>query len=476
MDSGLENKVAQYAAGHRLFSGEGKIILAISGGADSLALLHVMAALRAKRVISAELVCGHVNHKLRVGADEDEEFVTAEAGRLSLAVESRSVDVRGYAAREKMSIETAARQLRIECLVEIARSAGCTAVVTAHQKNDNAETVVQRLVRGTGFRGLGGIWPRRTFKNGIRFSRPLLCATRSEIIDYLDGRKLRWRVDETNSDCAYRRNFIRHRLVPEIQRACSGSVVELLSVLAEASQDLSLRVCRGSDEVWRVAAQSEADKVTLDAERLESLPIVIKVELFRRSLVEVGSGERDLCERHYEQMLRLAGENVSGRVIELPGGFLCRREYGKLIFSRGHAKGDNAAAIDECEIAIPGRTTFGGYLIEADVFGIDERKFEQFRAGKDKFVEWFAMEAVKEPLIARFRRDGDRFLPLGLSGEKKLGKFFTAEKVPPEVRDKALVVADSEKIIWVWPVRMSEQVKVTSKTVRILELKVKETN
>jgi len=477
MDSGFENKVGKFIARHDLFAGESKVLAAISGGADSVALMHVLAALRERGVTSAEFICAHINHQLRDEADGDEEFVAAEAERLGISVVTRSVDVRGFGARNKLSIESAGRMLRMQCLVEIARGRRCSAVVTAHHKDDNAETIIQRLVRGTGFRGLGGIWPNRTFESGIRFLRPLLCVTRVEIIEYLEQRKLRWCVDETNLDCRYRRNFIRHRLIPEVQRDCSVSVSEMLLELAESSRDLCLRVCERSDEVWRVAAQSEGDEVTLDAGQLQSFSTVVKVEVLRRSLVELGSGERDLTERHYEQMLKLAGENVSGREIELPGGFLCRREYGKLVFSRVLQESrERDETLHRMEINVPGQTQFGGYVVDARIIDPEHDGLDKFKVGKDTCVEWFDLDKLIGALTVGFRREGGRFWPLGLSGEKKLGKFFTTEKVPRKVRDKALVVADIEKIIWVWPIRMGEQAKVTNETVKILELKIKETN
>ncbi len=175
----FEQKVGDFIKANELFGSAERVLLAVSGGADSTALLYAMWGLKAKGVFDAELLCAHMNHQLRgTQADLDEDFVLAQAAELKLAITTKRLDVRGFAGRNKLSIETAARKLRIESLLQIARANDCRVVATAHQKNDNAETVLQRLVRGTGFRGLGGIWPVRVFADDIRFARPLLCVRR----------------------------------------------------------------------------------------------------------------------------------------------------------------------------------------------------------------------------------------------------------------------------------------------------------
>jgi len=527
-----------------------KVLLAVSGGADSIALLYVMQALRSENVLGAELLCAHINHQLRgPEADLDEDFVVAQAAELKLAIRTKRVDVREFAGRNKLSIETAARQVRIKSLLEIARANNCDCVATAHQQNDNAETILQRLARGTGFRGLGGIWPMRVFGSEFNFVRPLLCVGRDEIIEYLKQRNLKWRQDHTNADCTYRRNYIRHRLLPALQRDCNGSVVEQLSRLSESARRFYKLVCSCADEVWPGLAdctgegtpQGGNQKITLDLKILlaQSQPVV--VELVRRSLTALDCGERDLTQRHYESILQLAKQNVSGKRAELPGGFLVLREYGNLIFSRPQKSEIRSrktevrsrkseirsqkseirsqktevrsrktevrnlpsvlCPLSSVVLEVPGQTRFRRYLIEASVLdastfaeatadkrcsmpvsawpshdGLDARRKTKSRIenreSRIKFVEGFDFDKIKQPLVVRFRQTGERFTPLGLGQEKKVGKFLTAAQVPQEVRQKILIVADGEKIIWVWPIRISEKAKVTSVTRKILQLQI----
>jgi tRNA(Ile)-lysidine synthase len=477
MLSRLEKKVVDFIKANGLFDSAEKLLLAVSGGADSTALLYVMHALKAGKVLTGELVCAHTNHQLRgVESDLDQEFVVAQAAKLKLPVTTRRLDVRGFARRNKLSIETAARQLRIEALIDIAKESKCDAIVTAHQKNDNAETLIQRLSRGTGLRGLAGIWPARVFAGEIEFVRPLLCVTRGEIIEYLRGQNIEWRQDHTNADCAYRRNYIRHRLLPAVQRDCTNSVVEQLSVLARSARKFYGLVCASADELWPDLADCAGEKIVLDLEIFLNQAKPIQVELIRRSLATLGCGERDLNQRHYEHVLQLASQNVSGRKMELPGGFVILRDYRQLIFSENRRVGFSPPNSSDklTVLEIPGQTRFGKYLIEATIVEAGRNGLDQFKTGKTDYIEWFDLERIKTPLVVRFRRPGDKFVPLGLAQEKKLGKFLTAQRVPHSTRRKVLVVADREKTIWVCPIRISEQAKVTGETRRIIQLHVTE--
>ncbi|MBA7671361.1 tRNA(Ile)-lysidine synthase [subsurface metagenome] len=452
-------------------------MLAVSGGADSTALMYAMGALKSEKVLSADTVCAHINHQLRgTDAELDEAFVTAQAAELKLAITTKRLDVRGYARRNKLSIETAARELRIESLLEIAKANNCSRIVTAHQKNDNAETVLHRLLRGTGFRGLGGIWPVRIFADDIRFVRPLLCVRRDEILKYLEERNLKWRQDHTNADCSYRRNFIRHRLLPALQKASCGCIVEQLSELADSAWKFYRLVCSRAEKMWPVLADCGGERVALNLKGFLSEPEPVKVELVRRSLRAIGSGERDLTQRHYERILRLAEQKVSNKKIELPDGFVVGFEYGKVIFSRQKDRQPKKQTSDSIELRVPGQTGFENYLIEASILETKECDVEKFKAEKNQFVEWFDFDKVKLPILVRFREGGERFWPLGLAEEKKVGKFLTAARVPQEIRRKVLIISDSEKIIWVWPIRISEQAKITDGTQKILQLRITDAN
>ncbi len=478
----FEQKILNFIRSEGLFGSGDRILLAVSGGADSTALMYAMQQLKAEGLLDAQLFCAHINHQLRGSdADADENFVVEQAAKLRLPVTTKKLNVADYAQENRLSIETAARKLRIESLLDIAKAEGCNAIATAHHKDDNAETIIQRLSRGTGFRGLCGIWPKKSF-DGVNFARPLLSVTRQEIIGYLENRKLKWRHDYTNDQCVYRRNFLRHKLIPQLQKEYEGSIAEQLFELSERVRGFYSLICERTERLWAGLANCTKGIIVLDLKLFASEHPAVKVEAIQRSLALLGCGEQNLTQEHYGRILRLTeektngrplrGRPLGGRQIELPGGFEVRYEYGKLVFTQGDGhNGLNRPISESVEPAIPGQRRFGDYLIEAGIFDA-QIGAGKFKAGKTGFVEWFDLEKIKLPLTVRSRRDGDRFIPLGLAEEKKVGRFLTDQRVPQRIRKKVLVVADSEKIIWLWPIRMCEQARITEKTRKILRLQI----
>ncbi|MHC4457479.1 MAG: tRNA lysidine(34) synthetase TilS [Planctomycetota bacterium] len=457
MLSKFEDKVAGFIKAESCFGPAEKILLAVSGGADSTALLYSIYALKEEGIVSAELLCCHINHQLRgAEADQDENFVVTQASKLGLSVITRRVDVRESAVKNKLSIETAARKLRIENLVDTAKTNDCDIIATGHQKNDNAETIIQRLSRGTGLRGLGGIWPLRSFGEGVNFARPLLSVSRDEIVTYLKERNIQWQLDRSNENYTYRRNYIRHRLIPALQQQCKGSIVEQLSDLSQSARRFYSLVCEHAEKVWQAATECAGGSLRLDMQKFSSLPQFVKVELIRRSLTAIGSGEKDLTQQHYEKILQLSQQNKSCRRIELPGGFVVWREYGSLIFAQSKEEKQLEHRTEKSvELKVPG-------------------DIDKFSREKSELIEWFDFDKVKQPLVVRSRKVGDRFRPLGLLGEKRIGKFLTAARIEHKLRKKVVIIADKNKIIWVGPIRASELTKIKASTKRILQIRLRQ--
>jgi len=489
MLSQFEKKVAAFITPSPLIDSSESVLLAVSAGADSVAMMFAMLRLTQAGKIGARLVVGHVNHKLRQrDADQDEEFVVRLGKKLGIKVVVRSVDVNNYATESKLSIETAARKLRIGALIDIAKENACKSVATAHHKDDNAETMVHRLLRGTGFRGLAGIRPNKVLADEITFLRPLLCVTRARIIQYCRENDLDWRDDHTNQDVSYTRNYIRHLLLPQLQNACSGSLVEELAQLSQKCRSLHRRVCRNTEKVWPiVVSASQPDKITLDGKIFRAQTQIIQAELIRCTLIGLGSGERNLKAVHYRNIFALA-QGPNGKRVELPGGFVAEAEYENVIFTSSKANGGPGSTSSPQErltlqtdtflnrptaLQIPGRTQFETCTIEATILDAKECELAAFKASKDPRVEWFDYDKLVGPVLVRRRQDGDTFWPLGGEGAKKIGKFLTAQKVPRRLRQKLLIIADGEKIIWLTTLRASELTKVTSRTKRILQLNIR---
>ena len=469
----FENKIAAYTVKTHIFKSQRKILVAVSGGADSIALLAALRQLKIKGNLDSELIIGHINHKLRgQQSNEDEKFVRQFASKLEIDFISQSVDVRDFSRKHKLSIETAARNLRQGALISIAENNSCGYIATGHHKNDNSETMVHRLLRGTGMRGLCGIWPVRNFGGGGLFIRPMLCVKREEIEGYCREKSLIWRSDETNLDTSYTRNRIRHLLLPQLQVLCSTDLIDSLFELSESCRGLYERVCSEVEGVWgEIILESDGRKIVLDRGVFVKQFQAIQVEIARRALVSIGSGERYITAVHYNEISHLAGKSGLGK-IELPGGFWVRCEYGKMIFSSFSVLKTGIFLDESVDLRIGGGTEFGGYRIESEVFEANKCDFEGFLADKDEFVEWFDYDKVRGGIVVRWRREGDKFRPIGGLGEKRVGKFITAEKVGYELRERLIVFAACEKVIWLGPLRASESTKITAETSKILQIRL----
>ena len=483
----FEKKVADFLRTVEFPFSRTRILLAVSGGADSIAALYFFADLKSYDVFSSQLYCAHINHHLRFDADTDEDFVISQAQKLKIPMTTGHIDVRGFARNNKLSIETAARQLRIEKLSEVACANKCNWIVTGHQKNDNAETIIHRLLRGTGFRGLSGIRPVRKFDENISFVRPLLCATRDEIIQYLQQKNLKWREDYTNKEYSYTRNRIRHRLIPVLQENCKDSLIEQLSQLSISANRFYKSICSQADSLWQQAAHPGDAKITLSLKTFSDQFPPVKLELIRRSLARIGCGEADLTSRHYEKILNLTKQNASRKVIQLPGSFFVLREDENIVFTplmglfppfSSHSRFINGGVESHPTIlTLPGTIQFNEFTIRASIVtsrvGLAPPNYKPHdRIQPYKSIEWFDYDKIKLPLTVRFRKAGDRFIPLGQKSEKKIGKFLTAQHIPKEIRRKTLILVDTEKIIWLYPIRISEQTKVTPQTRKILQMQI----
>ncbi|HSV27834.1 MAG TPA: tRNA lysidine(34) synthetase TilS [Sedimentisphaerales bacterium] len=469
MSSGFEGIVAAFIQSNGLPADSGGILLAVSGGADSMAMLHALCSLRAEGLINARLAVGHVNHHLRGQAsDEDESFVLEEASRLGVEAVSAGVDVQGHAARRRLSIETAARDLRRQALSEMALRLGCKVIATAHHKDDNAETIMHRLLRGTGYRGLAGIWPKREFDSGLTYIRPLLAVSRRQILDYLSGRKLRWRQDASNEKAEHTRNFIRHSLLPYMLLDGSGVLVDELGLLAEASLRYYNRICQEADRACENLVMARGpDGMELDRSAFIACSSAVQVEIVQRCLAEAGRGERDMTAWHYRSLIEMAASSTGKRKLSLPGGITVKRHQNTISLFARPAVPQNETPRQA--IQAPGVTEFGRWRITTRVFDATEGDLEGFKRSKTQMTEWFDYERICGELSVRGRREGDRFRPLGSCAEQKVGKFLTAARVPEGLRHRIIIVEDSDKVVWVAPVRVCDAVRLTAQTRSVLE-------
>ncbi len=308
---------------NHLIPNNSTVLLAVSGGSDSTAMVRLLDSFCRQGRIRAKLIIAHINHNLRACAQKDQDFVEKLAFKLNIHFFCESVDVSGHAKQHRLSTETAARDLRRQALIRIAKRQNCNNVALAHHADDNAETLIFRLKRGTAYPGLAGIAPKKKFDN-VFFIRPMLMLRSCDIQSYLRTIGQDYCTDPTNRDTAISRNLIRHQLLPAIQQDCNKDITAALARLAESTRRMQLRIEKETDHWFEeIVNCKKTGFLKLDKKRFAILPEPIQANLLRKGLIELNAGQRDLTRRHYKRMLSFAG-GPGNRILELPGGFILK--------------------------------------------------------------------------------------------------------------------------------------------------------
>ncbi len=323
----LTEAVLQTIGRHRMIDAGATVIAAVSGGADSLCMLYVLNELRALRRF--DLCAAHLNHGFRNEADGDEHFVANECDKLGVAFYSKKVDAAGYAASHKVSFETAGRALRYAYFDELMQAHENSVTATAHNANDNAESFMMHLLRGSGLSGLSGIPPVRG-----RIIRPLIGQTRRDIEQYCRDRRLSPRVDLTNFDDSYTRNDLRLNVMPLLdERGGTGAIVRTAQLLC-ADEDFLQAYTREVSDKYMIVREGCAE---IDVKAFNALHLAIRRRLLKQAL---GCGDKELGLVHIDSVVALAEKNYGGKHTVLPGGTVATVQKGKLILRQGNLNTD----------------------------------------------------------------------------------------------------------------------------------------
>lgn len=437
----------------RLIEPGDKVLVAFSGGQDSMALLELLLELR--RDVPIGIVVAHFNHKLRPGAGEDEAFAKAAARKRRLPVVTGSRNVRLYAKRHRTNLEEAARELRYGFLRKAARRVGATKIATGHTLTDQAETVLMRIVRGTGVQGLGGITPG---PDGM-IIRPLLEVERAETEAFLLQRGIPFRTDETNLDRRILRNRIRLETLPAFARV-DPSVARHLGRLAALARDEEELLGKVTATAWQELARRDGDDFSLDAAAVGELPRALARRVVRKFLSGLPGGLRGVSFEEVEDILALK----DGKEKTLGKRRVMRREAGRLSLKRPGARAPKESFETlwdgEGTIKLPG--AFGRF--KATAIGRKGGRFPVFNDRKRVFLNAASLEFS---LIVRSRLPGDKYRPLGAPGTKKLKEILRAKGIPLAERDRLPVFLSGDKIVWVPGLPVSEYHKVKPRTSKV---------
>jgi tRNA(Ile)-lysidine synthase len=446
-------------------AGGATVLAAVSGGPDSMAMLDALCVLSRRRS-GFSVVAAHFDHRLRPDSSRDRDVVSAFVASRGIRFVCGEGDVRASARATRRSVEEAARDLRYAFLERAADEAGADAIAVAHTRDDQIETALMRILRGTGIRGLAGIPERRG-----RIVRPLLSVARAETIAYCREHGVPFVIDSTNDDRRFLRNRIRHDVLPALRRAYPGIDEAFLRMAASARVELERidRLVAGRIESLR---RTDANEFALDASAFFGLEDDERVQLLSRALETMSAG-RDVSRVHYRSLLRLSREDARpGGSVDLPG-LRARREHDAIVFfPRARREGESPGV---GRLPVPGRVVIGGWEVSADVVPGEVARAEIRKAApaSHDLIAFLGHNDRLPAITVRLPRPGDRMRPFGMSGHKKLSDLFIDGKVPRRMRARTPVVEMNGEIVWVAGVAASESSRIGATTSRAIRLRAR---
>ncbi len=444
---------------HAMLPPGATIIVAVSGGADSVALLSVLYRLCA--VYGVRLVVAHVNHQLRgEESHRDALFVEQYAARLGVPFHADCVDVKAFQHTLGLSPQHAARHVRYECFSRLQDALRATRIALGHTADDQAETLLLRLLRGSGPAGLSGIAPVR-----LSYIRPLITVHRQVLRAYLQAEGIPWVEDSSNAQRVYVRNRVRLDLLP-ILRQYNPQVDKRLNELADMLSAENRILERQTDEVVRQAVHWQPGKrLLIDCVPCGTAPLALQRRLLRRVVETLFTPGVTASFRHIENLRHLIVQGQVGKRLTLPDGWIAERdEHMVWLWNPRHLPAGSLVLT----FPVPGQVEISelALRISADII-VDVPNSMLTEAD----VAYIDLERVQPPLTVRFRRPGDRFYPLGAPGRKKLKDFFIDRKIPKTERNLIPLVLSGSEIVWVVGRGIAEGCKVRPQTRRMVRLR-----
>ena len=460
------DKVRNFIENNGLLEHGEQVTVGVSGGADSVCLLFVLLDLQEEYDLKIRAV--YVEHGIR-GEESVEDGRFVEQLCIAKGVPFRQVDVDApeLAQETHMSLEEAARRLRYEALIQTAKHGQVGGkIAVAHNADDNVETILYQMARGTGIRGLCGMEALSPRKDGTKIIRPLLCVERGEIEMYLADKDQTYVTDSTNADDNYARNRIRHEIMPVLREINS----EAVGHINESAKQLSRLYKSHMDDADRIL-DAVRGKQGILREKLLKYPDAMQTEVVRRFLLQECGGIRDITRQHFVKAVELLSAEV-GKMMNLPGGVSLKADYDELIVEK---ISDEEAPIDPWSIDIPDLDEGECYEISLDEYDIHMEVCPWTAEDEipgNTYAKIFDYDKIQGKLNIRSRQPGDRIQTLADGGSKRLKDYFIDEKIPKDERDSIPLLAIEQDVLWVIGHRRSEAALVDETTDRVLKVEV----
>ena len=463
----LRTQIRKTIKKKRLIEKGDRVLVCVSGGPDSMALLHLLMGYSKEWGI--DLTVAHLDHMIRGGqSKKDADFVRnfCEKNRIDIICEK--VDVKRHARSSKSSLEEVARDIRYGFYQTAAFKSKANKIATGHTLDDQAETVLMRLIKGAGSRGLSGM-PYKRLLGNIWVIRPLLDVRRRDIEIYLKKNRISSRADASNLQTKYLRNRIRHVLMPLLEKKFNPNIKQNLCFLAETLSgefDYMNNIARNK---FKALSAIEKDSIAIKTKSLGRQHVSLQRLIIRNAIERLKGNLRKISYRHWEAIEAMLSDSGTAR-LSLPGRISVTRKKGHIILSTGttgqsHAKRSKKTGL----LDIPGELNMPelGIKVRAELVG----KIPIFHRGKKrKKVEYINGDAVTSPLRVRTWRNGDKIRPLGMRGYKKMHDIFVDEKIDICERSKIPIVFSGQRMVWAGGVKLSDDFKVRGRSKKTIRL------
>lgn len=452
----MREKFIETIKKHKMINKGDNILIGLSGGVDSMAMLHLL--LEYKSQLDFNIFIAHVNHGVREEAKLDQEFTKEYAEKLNLPFYTINVDMDGYAKEKKITSEEAGRILRYGFFKEILKEIGGGKIAVAHNLNDQAETILMRIMRGTGTDGLRGI--EYTNREIIR---PILDLSREELEDYIEKENIPIVQDHTNFMPIYTRNKIRLELIPYIEENFNPQLIESLTRLKDiAVRDISFLEKFTLNRFKKIVKSEDENKIILNRIDFNKEDKAIKLRLIRLAVENLLGDLQGINYINYLDLIDMIENSNTGSQMKIRDDYHLRLSYDEIIIEKFSKSLQKTYEIDFIDDII----NLGNIVYEKEIISLDE----YYNRKKEKNTRYFDLDKIKGDLKIRNRRPGDRFIPFGMTGSKKIKDYFIDEKIDKEKRDEIDLITDGEKIIWIVGYRTSNTTAIDDDTKRVLKI------
>jgi tRNA(Ile)-lysidine synthase len=456
MTKKAEQNVLKFIDENNLINKNDKILIALSGGADSVFLLHFLN--KFKKRLEIKIGAFHLNHMLRrVDSKKDEEFCKKLCKKSGLDFFSVSKKVKLFSKRNKISIEEAGRIVRYKELQSTAKKEGFNKIATAHNASDNSETVLLNIIKGTGIKGFSGIPIQR--ENIIR---PILILSADQIRNYLKKVKIEYRIDMSNLGNDYERNFLRNEIIPGIKKRLNPKFDDALFKASINIRNIDNYISKIFTEKFAKAARYKFNKLEINLLELKDLDENLFGEFYKQLVQKYFT--IDITHAKLISLISLT-KKQTGRKVSIGAGIHITKERDKLVFQRGIKSQQLPSSI---KVKVGEVKNLDGMKIE--ILKVEMKEVVKSTGRKNEYISG---DKLTDSFILRYWKNGDRFQPLGMKGSKKLSDFLNEQKIPSHLKKEQMVLTNSGQIVWVVGYRVDNRFKVKNKTKKVYQLCLK---